>query len=96
MTDKPSIRFRPVHQALLIQLAALFFTSTTKDGGVVFDACILASALFWAFCGLLLIWHHRYPSPLFPLFLRWGLLFVAPLGTMAFEPSVRLVLGYAD
>ena len=82
--------FQPIHQAWLIQFAALLFiASTIPDGGIALNACILASALFWACAGLLLLWHHRHPSRMFALFLRWGLLLFATLGTVAIAPILK-------
>jgi hypothetical protein len=83
-----------VRQALIIQVIALFTAGLRLDGGRTSNACALASLLFWACAGLLLLWQRGRPTWLPLFFIRWGLVPFAFLGTPALVPLMDSMAPY--
>src|SRR5262249_4670640 len=75
--------------ASVIQLLALFITSTSLDGGITQGAGTLASLLFWICSASLLWWHEGRASRVELFFLRWGLLAFVLIGTPLLRPVVE-------
>ena len=75
--------------ASVIQLLALFITSTVMDRHTTLNACTLASLLFWIGAVSLHWWHRNRASQMDLLFLRWGLLAFVLIGTPLFRPIIE-------
>src|SRR5262245_17885770 len=90
MTQHERMPWRFGTHASVIQLVALFVTSTSVDGDTTLNACALASLLFWSCSVSLLFWHRGRASRIDLLFLRWGLLAFVLIGTPLFRPVVEL------
>jgi len=74
--------------ASAIQLLALLIAGSVMDGGRTLSACTLASLLFWT-CTVSLVAWRGCGSGIDLLFLRWGLIAFAMIGTPVLRPVVE-------